>query len=290
MIKVSNLVHIYQRYGKTEDDTIDIQALDHVDMEIEEGQFIAVIGHNGSGKSTLAKHFNGLLFPSEGTVWIDDVSTKEAKDIGEIRRKVCMVFQNPDNQIIGATVEEDIAFGLENMKVPTDKMQEKIDASLKAVHMTEKKTANPGNLSGGQKQKTAIAGAIAITPKCLVLDEATAMLDPAAREEVINIAEELNQTKRITVILITHHMDELIHADKIFVMDHGKVVASGTPEEIFAETEMLEKYHLEVPPVTRLAKKISEKGIALKLPVLTTDQLTEQILQVYGGKIYADGN
>lgn len=287
MIRIADVVHTYQRYGKSEEDTITIQALDHVDMEVKAGQFIAIIGHNGSGKSTLAKHLNALLLPSEGTVWIDDMATNVTENVGEIRKRVCMVFQNPDNQIIGATVEEDIAFGLENMKIPTERMQEKIDASLEAIHMTEKRSANPGNLSGGQKQKTAIAGAIAVEPKCLVLDEATAMLDPQARKEVIEIAEELNRTKGITIILITHHMDEVIHADKIFVMNQGKVAASGTPQEIFLQTDMLEKYHLEVPAVTRMAVEMVRQGIDLKLPVLTVEQLTNQICR-YGGNSSAN--
>ena len=287
MIRIADVVHTYQRYGKSEEDTITIQALDHVDMEVKAGQFIAIIGHNGSGKSTLAKHLNALLLPSEGTVWIDDMATNVTENVGEIRKRVCMVFQNPDNQIIGATVEEDIAFGLENMKIPTERMQEKIDASLEAIHMTEKRSANPGNLSGGQKQKTAIAGAIAVEPKCLVLDEATAMLDPQARKEVIEIAEELNRTKGITIILITHHMDEVIHADKIFVMNQGKVAASGTPQEIFLQTDMLEKYHLEVPAVTRMAVEMVRQGIDLKLPVLTAEQLTNQICR-YGGNSSAN--
>ena len=287
MIRIADVVHTYQRYGKSEEDTITIQALDHVDMEVKAGQFIAIIGHNGSGKSTLAKHLNALLLPSEGTVWIDDMATNVTENVGEIRKRVCMVFQNPDNQIIGATVEEDIAFGLENMKIPTERMQEKIDASLEAIHMTEKRSANPGNLSGGQKQKTAIAGAIAVEPKCLVLDEATAMLDPQARKEVIEIAEELNRTKGITIILITHHMDEVIHADKIFVMNQGKVAASGTPQKIFLQTDMLEKYHLEVPAVTRMAVEMVRQGIDLKLPVLTAEQLTNQICR-YGGNSSAN--
>ena len=287
MIRIADVVHTYQRYGKSEEDTITIQALDHVDMEVKAGQFIAIIGHNGSGKSPLAKHLNALLLPSEGTVWIDDMATNVTENVGEIRKRVCMVFQNPDNQIIGATVEEDIAFGLENMKIPTEKMQEKIDASLEAIHMTEKRSANPGNLSGGQKQKTAIAGAIAVEPKCLVLDEATAMLDPQARKEVIEIAEELNRTKGITIILITHHMDEVIHADKIFVMNQGKVAASGTPQEIFLQTDMLEKYHLEVPAITRMAVEMVRQGIDLKLPVLTVEQLTNQICR-YGGNSSAN--
>ena len=287
MIRIADVVHTYQRYGKSEEDTITIQALDHVDMEVKVGQFSALIGHNGSGKSTLAKHLNALLLPSEGTVWIDDMATNVTENVGEIRKRVCMVFQNPDNQIIGATVEEDIAFGLENMKIPTERMQEKIDASLEAIHMTEKRSANPGNLSGGQKQKTAIAGAIAVEPKCLVLDEATAMLDPQARKEVIEIAEELNRTKGITIILITHHMDEVIHADKIFVMNQGKVAASGTPQEIFLQTDMLEKYHLEVPAITRMAVEMVRQGIDLKLPVLTVEQLTNQICR-YGGNSSAN--
>lgn len=284
MIKVSNLVHSYLKYGKTEEDTVSVKALDHVNMEIENGEFIAIIGHNGSGKSTLAKHFNALLFPEEGAVYIHDLSTGNPENLGKIRHAVSMVFQNPDNQIIGATVEEDIAFGLENMQVPQSQMQDRIDQSLEAVGMVEKRNASPGSLSGGQKQKTAIAGAVAISPECLVLDEATAMLDPKARKEVIRIANKLNKERNITVILITHFMDEVIHADKIFVMDHGIVAKSGTPKEIFSDPEWLEEYHLEVPPVTRLAVDLQKKGFELQLPVMDTEDLVNQIAEMYQGE------
>ena len=198
MIKVSNLVHSYLKYGKTEEDTISVKALDHVDMEIDKGEFIAIIGHNGSGKSTLAKHFNGLLFPAEGTVWINELPTSDHKNLGQIRRTVCMVFQNPDNQIIGATVEEDISFGLENMQIPREQMQDRIDRSLEAVRMTDKRQANPGSLSGGQKQKTAIAGAVAVSPECLVLDEATAScIYTQKRNKKIRKPQAANQTALI---------------------------------------------------------------------------------------------
>lgn len=284
MIKVSNLVHSYLKYGKTEEDTISVKALDHVDMEIDKGEFIAIIGHNGSGKSTLAKHFNGLLFPAEGTVWINELPTSDHKNLGQIRRTVCMVFQNPDNQIIGATVEEDISFGLENMQIPREQMQDRIDRSLEAVRMTDKRQANPGSLSGGQKQKTAIAGAVAVSPECLVLDEATAMLDPKARREVIGIARELNEKQGITIILITHFMDEVTHADKIFVMDHGIVAESGAPEELFREPELLEKYRMELPPVTRLAYSLRKKGLPVRLPVMEPEDLAEQMERIYRGE------
>ena len=284
MIKVSNLVHSYLKYGKTEEDTISVKALDHVDMEIDKGEFIAIIGHNGSGKSTLAKHFNGLLFPAEGTVWINELPTSDHKNLGQIRRTVCMVFQNPDNQIIGATVEEDISFGLENMQIPREQMQDRIDRSLEAVRMTDKRQANPGSLSGGQKQKTAIAGAVAVSPKCIVLDEATAMLDPRARREVIGIARELNEKQGITIILITHFMDEVTRADKIFVMDHGIVAESGTPEELFREPELLGKYHMELPPITRLAYSLKKKGLPVRLPVMEPEDLADQMKRIYGGE------
>lgn len=283
MIKVSDVVHSYLKYGKTEEDTIKVQALDHVNMDICEGEFIAIIGHNGSGKSTLAKHFNGILFPEEGSVCIDDMYTTDAEQLQRIRHKVSMVFQNPDNQLIGATVEEDIAFGLENMRVPTEEMQTRIDRSLDAVHMTDKKRESPGNLSGGQKQKTAIAGAIAVSPKCLVLDEATAMLDPRSRKEVIQIAEELNRKQGITVILITHFMEEIAGADKIFVMNKGRVIASGTPRQIFSQVEVLESCGLEISPVMRLAVRLKDEGADLKLPVLTTQDLVDQIEAIYKG-------
>lgn len=283
MIKVSNLVHSYLKYGKTENDTVQVRALDHVNMEVNQGEFIAIIGHNGSGKSTLAKHFNGLLFPDEGTVWIRDLSTGEPANLRQIRRTVAMVFQNPDNQLIGATVEEDIAFGLENMQVPQEQMQDRIDRSLEAVRMTDKRQADPGSLSGGQKQKTAIAGAVAVAPACLVLDEATAMLDPRARREVIDIAEELNKKQGITVILITHFMDEAVRADRIFVMNKGTVADSGTPRELFADPQRLRQYGLELPPVTELAFLLREKGLPLDLPVLDTDALAEQLAGLYKG-------
>ena len=280
MIRASNVVYSYLKYGRTGEEPVSVRALDHVDLEIERGSFISIIGHNGSGKSTLAKHFNGLLFPKEGTVWIDDLPTDGKGNLAQIRQKVCMVFQNPDNQIIGATVEEDIAFGLENMQVPTEQMQERIDRSLEAVGLTEKRNENPGCLSGGQKQKTAIAGAVAVSPQCLVLDEATAMLDPRARREVIRVARKLNEEEGITVILITHFMDEIIHSHRIFVMDHGVVVQSGTPKEIFADPGLLEQYHLELPPVTKLAFGLRQKGLPLELPVLEPEELLKQLLRI----------
>lgn len=261
-----------------------MKALDQVNMEIKKGEFIAIIGHNGSGKSTLAKHFNALLFPEEGMVEIHDLSTGDPVNLRKIRQAVGMVFQNPDNQIIGATVEEDVAFGLENMQVPQPQMRSRIEQSLSAVGMERKKSASPGNLSGGQKQKVAIAGAVAVSPDCLVLDEATAMLDPKARKEVIRIARELNKERNMTIILITHFMDEVTAADKIFVMDHGTVVKSGTPEEIFADPDWLKRHHLEILPVTRLSMYLQEKGCALSLPVMEIDDLVEQIAQMYRGE------
>lgn len=281
MIKVSDLVYSYLKYGKSESETVKIKALDNVNMDIKDGEFIAIIGHNGSGKSTLAKHFNGLLSPESGSIWIDDKSTSEIQNLRDIRKKVCMVFQNPDNQIVGSTVEEDIAFGLENMQVPTEDMQKRIDVSLDAVNMMNKKNVSPKNLSGGQKQKTAIAGAIAVSPKCLVLDEATAMLDPKARLDVIKIAKYLNKTENMTIILITHFMEEIVDADKVFVMNKGKVVLSGKPEEVFSHTEILSEYHLELPPVTQLAISLKNKGLPIKLPVLKKEDLINQIEKIF---------
>lgn len=280
MIHIKGLVHNYIRYGNTEEENTRFAAIDGVDLNVKEGQFIAILGHNGSGKSTLAKHLNVLLLPSEGKILIDGKDTSDEKNLWDIRRLVSMVFQNPDNQIVGATVEEDVAFGLENQQLAPDYMNHQIDKSLREVSLTEKKYVNPMDLSGGQKQKVAIAGAIATFPKCLVLDESTAMLDPKAREDVISIAKKLNKEYHMTLILITHHMEEVVDADYIVVMEHGKIVMNGTPMEVFAKPKELYACHMEVPVVTKMAQELKEAGLPLQTPVLHVNDLLKQLKQL----------
>lgn len=280
MIHIKDLVHNYTHYGNADEEDTKFSALDGVDLDVAEGQFIAILGPNGSGKSTLAKHLNVLLLPSEGTITIDGRSTSDEKNLWDIRNMVSMVFQNPDNQIVGATVEEDVAFGMENQKKDPEYMSLQIDKSLDQVSLSEKKYANPMDLSGGQKQKVAIAGAIATFPKCLVLDESTAMLDPKARDEVIGIAKKLNKEQHITIILITHHMEEVVDADYIVVMDHGKIVMKGSPQEVFAESERLYQYHMELPVVTRMAQELREAGLNIQTPVLHIEDLVVQLQSI----------
>ena len=227
-------------------------AVDKVSLDIAQGEFIAILGHNGSGKSTLAKHINAILNPTEGTVWVDGIDTSDEERVWDIRRTAGMVFQNPDNQIIGQVVEEDVGFGPENMGVPTKEIWERVEESLKAVGMYEYRKHSPNKLSGGQKQRVSIAGVLAMHPKCIVLDEPTAMLDPKGRKEVIRAIRALNQVEEITVILITHYMEEIIHADKVFVMDSGRIVMDGTPREIFSQVEKLKSLRLDVPQATLL--------------------------------------
>ena len=253
------------------------RAIDGVDLEIKEGQFIAVLGHNGSGKSTLAKHLNALLHPTEGTVYVDGKDVREADKVWEIRQTAGMVFQNPDNQIIGQVVEEDVGFGPENLGVETKEIWERVEESLKAVGMYEYRKHSPNKLSGGQKQRVSIAGVIAMHPKCIILDEPTAMLDPNGRKEVLRAARALNQVEGITVILITHYMEEVIHADKVFVMDQGKVVLQGTPREIFTRVEELRKLRLDVPQVTELAYELKKAGLDVPEGILTKEELVEAL-------------
>lgn len=247
IIKVRDLVYEYIR--RDEEGNVEgiTTAVDDVSLDIEQGDFVAVLGHNGSGKSTLAKHLNAILYPAEGTVWVDGKDTKEEKYVWDIRQTAGMVFQNPDNQIIGQIVEEDVGFGPENMGVPTKEIWERVEESLKAVGMYQFRKFSPNKLSGGQKQRVSIAGVIAMHPKCIVLDEPTAMLDPQGRREVIRAVRALNDVERITVILITHYMEEVIYADKVYVMDQGKVAIQGTPREVFSEVEKLKELRLDVP-------------------------------------------
>ena len=249
-------------------------AVDHVNIDLQAGQFIAVLGHNGSGKSTLAKHFNALVSPTEGTVWVDGMDTKEDDKILDIRQTAGMVFQNPDNQIICTLVEEEVGFGPENIGVPTDKIWQRVADSLQAVGMYSFRKASPNKLSGGQKQRVAIAGIVAMKPKCIILDEPTAMLDPSGRKEVISVLHELNEKENVTIILITHYMEEVIDADRVFVMDAGKIMMEGTPRQIFSNVEHLKELRLDVPQVTELAYELKKAGVPLPDGILTKEEFT----------------
>lgn len=248
-------------------------AIDDVSLEIKQGDFIAILGHNGSGKSTLAKHINAILYPTEGTVWVDGMNTTDEAHLWDIRQEAGMVFQNPDNQIIGQVVEEDVGFGPENLGVPTEEIWQRVEESLKAVGMYEFRKYSPNKLSGGQKQRVSIAGVIAMHPKCIILDEPTAMLDPNGRKEVIRAVRALNDVEEITVILITHYMEEIIHADRAIVMDEGKIAMEGTPREIFSQVDKLKSLRLDVPQVTLLAHELKQNGVPLPDGILTTEEL-----------------
>ena len=249
-------------------------AVDHVNIDLQAGQFIAVLGHNGSGKSTLAKHFNALVSPTEGTVWVDGMDTKEDDKILDIRQTAGMVFQNPDNQIICTLVEEEVGFGPENIGVPTDEIWQRVADSLQAVGTYSFRKASPNKLSGGQKQRVAIAGIVAMKPKCIILDEPTAMLDPSGRKEVISVLHELNEKENVTIILITHYMEEVIDADRVFVMDAGKIMMEGTPRQIFSNVEHLKELRLDVPQVTELAYELKKAGVPLPDGILTKEEFT----------------
>ena len=280
MVKTRNLIHDY--VTRDEEGNIEgtVRAVDGVDLDVEPGQFIAVLGHNGSGKSTLAKHLNALLNPTEGTVLIDGKDTKDESQLWNIRQEAGMIFQNPDNQIIGQIVEEDVGFGPENMGVPTKEIWERVEESLKAVGMYEYRSKSPNRLSGGQKQRVSIAGVIAMHPRCIIMDEPTAMLDPSGRREVIRAARALNDVEKITIILITHYMEEAIYADRIFVMDEGKIALQGTPAEVFSHVEEMQKLHLDVPYVTLLAHELRRAGLDLPEGILTKEELGE-VLKKY---------
>ena len=256
------------------------RALDDVSIDIKQGDFVAILGHNGSGKSTLAKHMNAILYPSEGTIWVDGMDSSETEHMWDIRKTTGMVFQNPDNQIIGTVVEEDVGFGPENIGIPTAEIWERVKESLKIVGMYEFRHHAPGKLSGGQKQRVAIAGVVAMHPKCIVLDEPTAMLDPVGRREVIRAVRALNDVENITVILITHYMEEVIYANKVFVMDQGKIVMEGSPREVFSHVEEMERLHLGVPPVTKLAHELKKAGVRLPDGILSPEEFTEAICRL----------
>ena len=280
IIKALKLGFDYQRYDD-DGNVVDMQrAVNDVDLDIKAGEFVAVLGHNGSGKSTLAKHMNALLIPTEGTMLVDGIDTARETKLWKVRQKAGMVFQNPDNQIIGTVVEEEVGFGPENLGVPTDEIWKRVENSLRAVGMLERRKDSPNKLSGGQKQRVAIAGVIAMEPKCIVLDEPTAMLDPNGRKEVIEAVEQLRKEKNVTVILITHYMEEVIDADQVFVMDEGHVVMHGTPKEIFSRVDELKKYRMDVPQVTMLADALVQKGVPLPKGILRREELVDALCQL----------
>lgn len=281
MVKAEDVVFEYIRRDEEGNVEEIKRAVDQVSLEIHPGEFIAILGHNGSGKSTFAKHLNGLLLPTEGSIYIDGKDTKDAEKLWEIRQTTGMVFQNPDNQLISNVVEEDVGFGPENLGVPTKKIWEIVERCLKAVGMLAYRKKSPNRLSGGQKQRVAIAGVMAMKTKCIVLDEPTAMLDPIARKEVLGTIHQLNQKENITVILITHYMEEVVDADRIFVMDQGKVVMSGVPREIFKQVEKLKELRLTVPQVTELAYELRKQGIPLPDPILTEQEFTEHMCRLW---------
>ena len=280
IVKAKNLTFEYIR--RDEDGNVEgiTKAVDNVSIDIKQGDFVAVLGHNGSGKSTFAKHLNVLVMPTEGTVWVDGMDTREEENTLKVRPTAGMVFQNPDNQIVGTLVDEEVGFGPENIGVPTEEIWERVEKSLKAVGMYAFRNQSPNKLSGGQKQRVAIAGIVAMKPKCIVLDEPTAMLDPLGRKDVLNVLHELNRQENVTVILITHYMEEVIDIDKLYVMDDGKLVMSGTPREIFSQVEKLKKLRLDVPHVTELAYELQKEGVPLKNGILTSEEFTEELIRV----------
>ena len=280
MIRAENVTFDYESMDEEGNVESRKRAVNHVNLEIQSGQFIAVLGHNGSGKSTLAKHMNAILVPTGGTMWVDGRDTKDPNELWNIRQSAGMVFQNPDNQIIGTVVEEEVGFGPENLGVPTDEIWKRVENSLRAVGMLERRKDSPNKLSGGQKQRVAIAGVIAMEPKCIVLDEPTAMLDPNGRKEVIEAVEQLRKEKNVTVILITHYMEEVIDADQVFVMDEGHVVMHGTPKEIFSRVDELKKYRMDVPQVTMLADALIQKGVPLPKGILRREELVDALCQL----------
>lgn len=279
IIKAVKLAFDYLKYDEDGNVQETQRAVDGVDIDIKEGQFVAILGHNGSGKSTFAKHINALLLPSDGTIWIDGINTSEEPELWKVRQKAGMVFQNPDNQIIGTVVEEDVGFGPENMGVPTEDIWKRVNESLEKTGMTAYRHHSPNKLSGGQKQRVAIAGVMAMRPKCIVLDEPTAMLDPNGRKEVLAAVHQLNKQENVTVVLITHYMEEVIDADHVIVMDGGHVVMEGTPREIFSQVETLKKYRLDVPQVTLLAHELKQSGVDIPDGILTTEELVNALCQ-----------
>ncbi len=280
MIHSENLIYEYDKRDEEGNIVGTNRAIDGVDIDVPQGSFVAVLGHNGSGKSTLAKHMNAILVPSGGTMWVDGRDTKDPAELWNVRQTAGMVFQNPDNQIIGTVVEEDVGFGPENLGMPTDEIWKRVEDSLRAVGMLEYRTHSPNKLSGGQKQRVAIAGVIAMEPKCIVLDEPTAMLDPNGRREVIEAVKKLQKEKNVTVILITHYMEEVIDADQVFVMDDGHIVMHGTPREIFSRVDELKQYRMDVPQVTMLAEELRNRGLELPRGILRREELVEALCRL----------
>ncbi len=282
LINTTNLSFDYIK--RDEDGNVEgiIRAVDDVNIEVKAGEFIAILGSNGSGKSTLAKHLNALLFPTEGSVWVDGKNTADTSSVWDIRKSAGMIFQNPDNQIIGQVVEEDVGFGPENMGIPTEEIWQRVEESLKSVGMWEYRKSSPNRLSGGQKQRVSIAGVIAMHPKCIVMDEPTAMLDPNGRYEVIRAARALNEVENVTIILITHYMEEVIYADRVIVMDKGKVVMQGTPREVFSNIDKLKELRLDVPQVTILANELKKRGLMLPEGILTAEELSVALQKLAG--------
>ena len=279
MIQAEELVYEYEKRDDEGNVVGMHRAVDGVDMDVRPGQFVAILGHNGSGKSTLAKHMNAILVPTGGTMWVNGRDTKDPNELMNVRQSAGMVFQNPDNQIIGTVVEEDVGFGPENLGVPTDEIWKRVEDSLRAVGMLEYRKNSPNKLSGGQKQRVAIAGVIAMEPQCIVLDEPTAMLDPNGRKEVLRTVHELRKRKNVTVILITHYMEEVVDADWVYVMDSGHVVMRGTPRQIFSQVDELKRYHLDVPQVTMLAEELRKRGMDIPKGILHREELVEYIMK-----------
>ncbi|GMQ57997.1 energy-coupling factor transporter ATPase [Vallitalea sediminicola] len=280
MIKSRGLVYEYHTHNDMGEIEELNRALDHVDIDINKGEFIAILGHNGSGKSTMAKHLNALLTPSEGTLWVKGMDTKKEDDIWNIRQTAGMVFQNPDNQIIATVVEEDVAFGPENLGIEPKEIRKRVDNALDTVGMTAYSTHSPNKLSGGQKQRIAIAGVLAMKPECIILDEPTAMLDPSGRKEVIETVQELNRNENITIILITHYMEEAIEADKVYVMDEGKMALQGTPDEVFTQVEQMKTLGLDVPQVTELAYMLRKNNINISANILNVKEMVDALCQL----------
>ena len=281
IIETQDLVFEYIR--RDEDGNVEAvnKAVDEVNIDVNQGDFVAILGHNGSGKSTLARHINALLLPTEGTVWVSELDTSDSKNVWDIRQQAGMVFQNPDNQIVATIVEEDVAFGPENIGVPTEDIWKRVDYALEKVGMVAYREYSPNKLSGGQKQRVAIAGVLAMKPKCIIMDEPTSMLDPSGRKEVMDTILELNKKENVTVLLITHYMDEAAKADKIYVMDAGKVVMEGTPRQVFTNVEKMRELRLDVPQATELAYELIEKGIPLPKGILTSEELVEELCRLY---------
>lgn len=277
LINAQNLIFEYVRRDKNGEVDGFSRAIDDVDLDVKQGEFICILGPNGSGKSTLAKHLNSLLHPTEGTLFVDGMDTTDQEKLWDIRESVGMVFQNPENQMIGTIVEEDVAFAPENMGIEPKEIRQRVKESLVMVDMYDHRRSSPSKLSGGQKQRVAIAGVLAMHPKCIVLDEPTAMLDPEGRREVIRSIRALNDVENITIILITHNMEEAVHADRIYVMNKGRIVMTGSPREVFSQVELLEENRLTVPVVTKLAHELRKAGLNIPAGILTRKELCEAI-------------